>query len=135
MLTDLNVVRSDAKGCYQPLQEISDPSEVGASDAPGTVHQEHDVCCCVASTLKWFPWRHTLIKGERLTLITLRETCGIHTSTDGVFVAHHTFRSHVIFSLSSATLFSTHGFTSGNRWLYAFRYVNTMCACVDMMHT
>lgn len=60
-LTYLNVVWSDVKGCHQALQEISDSSEVGASNAPGAVHQQHDVCCCIAVTLKWFPWRHTLI--------------------------------------------------------------------------
>lgn len=61
-LTDLNVVRPDVEGSHQALQEVSDPSEVGASDAPGAVHQQHDVSRCITVTLKWFPWRHALKK-------------------------------------------------------------------------
>lgn len=87
-LTDLNVVRSDVEGCHQALQEISDPSEVGATDAPGAIHQQHDVCCCIAGTLKWFPWRHTLIKGNSLELIRLLETCGLPKSLYIVFPFH-----------------------------------------------
>lgn len=77
-LTNLNVVRSDVEGCHQALQEIADPSEVGASDAPGAVHQQHDVCCCIAGTLKWFPWRRALITGKSLEQIRLLQACGIH---------------------------------------------------------
>lgn len=64
ILTDLNVVRPDVEGHHQALQEVSDPSEVGAPDAPGAVHQQHDVGRCHAVTLKRFPWRRTLIKNE-----------------------------------------------------------------------
>lgn len=54
--TDLNAVRSDVERSHQALQEVSDPSEVGASDAPGAVHQQHDVRCRVAGALEWSPW-------------------------------------------------------------------------------
>lgn len=69
ILTDLNVVRTNVKGCHQALQEVSDPSEVGASNAPGAVHQQHDVGRCIAVTLKRFPWRHTLIKGSMKQIV------------------------------------------------------------------
>lgn len=71
-LTYLNVVWPNVEGCHQALQEISDPSEVGASNAPGAVHQQHDVCCCIAVTLKWFPWRHTLINRSTKQIVLKR---------------------------------------------------------------
>lgn len=55
ILTDLNVIRPDVERRHQALQEVSDPSEVRAPDAPGAVHQQHDVCSRVAVTLKRFP--------------------------------------------------------------------------------
>lgn len=94
-LTYLNVVWSDVKGCHQALQEISDSSEVGASNAPGAVHQQHDVCCCIAVTLKWFPWRHTLInrsmkqivlKGSEFRdLLSHARKCGCTRKQEGLW--------------------------------------------------
>lgn len=69
LLTYLNVVRPDVEGCYQPLQKVSNPSEVGASDAPGAVHQQHDVRRSVAFAVERSPWRHTLIKKELELLV------------------------------------------------------------------
>lgn len=56
-LTDLNVIWPDVERCHQALQEVSDPPEVGATDAPGTIHQQHHVCSCIAVALVRFPLR------------------------------------------------------------------------------
>lgn len=66
-LTNLNVVWSNVERYHQALQEFSDPSEVGTSDAPGAVHQQHYVCGCLAVTFDRFPGRCTLITGDSLT--------------------------------------------------------------------
>lgn len=58
-LTNLDSLGTDGKRCDQSLQKVPEPSKIGTSDTPGTVHQEDDVCCCITLTLQWFPHRRS----------------------------------------------------------------------------
>lgn len=58
-LTNLDSLGTDGERCDQSLQKVPEPSKIGTSDTPGTVHQEDNVCCCISLTLQWFPHRRS----------------------------------------------------------------------------
>lgn len=67
-LTNLDSLGTDGERRDQSLQEVPEPSEVGASDAPGAVHQEDDVRCCLTLTLQGSPHRRSWRTRDRPTL-------------------------------------------------------------------